>query len=106
MGIGAFMARFLAPPDRARFYSKSYPVWAGTTSLNVDALWAEAGGQGAAPEYLRAASTGPHAPLVAVLTAAGPALHIGISFREAAFTRADVDKIAAGLLRCFDDLTP
>jgi hypothetical protein len=106
MAIGGVMARFLSPPDRARFHGKSYPVWAGTTSLNVDALWAAAGGQLPPPEYLRAASTGPHAPLVAVMTAAGSALHVGISFRKAAFTRPEVDKIAAGILHCFDSFAP
>ena len=57
-------------------------------------------------EYLRAASTGPHAPLVAVLTAAGSAMHVGLSFRTAAFTREEIDKIAAGILHCTDTVMP
>jgi hypothetical protein len=87
-----------------RFYAKSYPVWAGTTSLNVDALWVKAGGAAPPSEYLRAASTGPHAPLVAVLTGAGSAMHVALSFRTAAFTAEEVAKIAAGILHCADTL--
>jgi hypothetical protein len=104
MGIGGLIARLLPPADRARFHSKSYPVWAGTTSLSADALWTDAGGRAPPPEYLRAASTGPHAPLVAVLTAAGSAMHVGLSFRTAAFTREEIDKIATAILRCVDSL--
>jgi hypothetical protein len=104
MAIGSLVSRLLSPADRARFHSKSYPVWAGTTSLGVDALWIDAGGQAPPPEYLRAASTGPHAPLVAVLTAAGSAMHVGISFRTAAFTREEIAKIVATILRCVDSL--
>jgi len=106
MGIAGLMSGLLSPPARARFYSKSYPVWAGTTSLNVDALWIGAGGQAPPSEYLRAASTGPHAPLVAVLTAASSAMHVGLSFRTAAFSREEIDKIAAGILHCVDTLAP
>ena len=106
MGIAGLMSGMLSGPARARFFAKSYPVWAGTTSLNVDALWIAAGGQEPPAEYLRAASTGPHAPLVAVLTAAGSAMHVGLSFRTAAFTREEIDKIAAGILRCTDTVLP
>jgi hypothetical protein len=106
MGVAALVSGFLPPADRARFYSKSYPVWAGTTSLNVDALWIGAGGPAPPSEYLRAASTGPHAPLVAVLTAAGSAMHVGLSFRTAAFTREEIDKIATGILHWIDTLSP
>ena len=106
MGIAGLVSGLLSPPARARFFSKSYPVWAGTTSLNVDALWIGAGGQAPPSEYLRAASTGPHAPLVAVLTAAASAMHVGISFRTAAFTRDEIAKIADGILHCIDTLAP
>jgi hypothetical protein len=106
MAVASVMSGLLRPPARARFYGKSYPVWAGTTSLNVDALWTGAGGQAPPSEYLRAASTGPHAPLVAVLTAASSAMHVGLSFRTAAFTREEIDKMAADIRRCVDTLAP
>jgi hypothetical protein len=103
MGMAGVMLRFLAPDDRARFLAKSYPVWAGVTSLNVEDLWVSAGGK-AAPEYLRAVCTGPHAPLVASLSAAGATLHVGLSFRTAAFTRDDIARIAARFLACVEGL--
>jgi len=106
MGVAGFVSGLLSPADRERFYGKSYPVWAGTTSLNVDALWPGAGGQAPPSEYLRAASTGPHAPLVVVLTAASSAMHVGLSFRTAAFTREEIDRIGAGILHCIETLSP
>ncbi len=104
MGIAGVVSGFLSGAARARFYAKSYPVWAGTTSLNVDALWVGAGGQAPPTDYLRAASAGPHAPLVVVLTTAGSAMHVGLSFRTAAFTRAEMDKIASAILHCTDSV--
>jgi hypothetical protein len=89
--------RLLSPERRARFHRRAYPVWAGTTSLNVDALWAAAPGMTAVPDYVRAVPTGPLAPLVVAVTTAGGRLALGISYRTAAFTRADMDKIAASI---------
>src|SRR5438477_8861962 len=45
---------FLNTGQRQRFYAKAYPVLAGLTSLNVDALWESPTKNGTAPEYLRA----------------------------------------------------
>ena len=59
---------------------------------------ARAGGPEPTPEYLRAVSTGPLAPLVIAVTTAAGVLHAGISYRTAAFTPADVDRIAAGII--------
>jgi hypothetical protein len=85
--------RFLSPDQRARFHAKNYPLMAGITPLNVNALWREAGG-GAPPRYLRAVSTGPLAPLVVAATKAGDALELGFTFRSAAYSRDDVSRIA------------
>ena len=104
MAAGGLIARAVAPRDRARFYRKSYPVWGGMTSLNVEALWAEAGGHGKPQAYLRAASTGPQAPLVAVMTGSAGGLDVGLSFRTVAFTRLDVDKMVADFVDCIDRL--
>lgn len=104
MAVGGMIARAVAPRDRARFYRKSYPVWGGMTSLNVEALWAEAGGHGKPEAYLRAASTGPQAPLVAVMTGSAGGLDVGLSFRTVAFSRPDVDKMVAVFLDFIDRL--
>ena len=88
--------RFLSPVQRARFHAKNYPLMAGITPLNVNALWREAGGS-APPRYLRAVSTGPLAPLVVAATKAGSALELGFTYRTAAFSRDDVARIAGAV---------
>jgi hypothetical protein len=79
-------------------------VWAGLSSLNVDALLARAAGTAPAPEYVRAVPTGPLTPVVVAVTMAAGMLEIGISFRTAAFTRGEIDKMAASILHCVDRL--
>jgi hypothetical protein len=108
MAIGASGAvwRFLSRGQRERFYTKHYPAWAAITMIDVDALWARAGGPLPAPEYLRAVSTGPLTPLVVAVTTAAGVLHAGISYRTAAFTPADVDGIAAGIVASARHLAP
>ena len=100
IAIGAIGAvwRFLSPAQRQGFYAKNYPAWGAVTMINVDALWAEAGGNLPPPEYLRAVSTGPLAPLVVAAPTSDGILHAGIAYRTAAFTREVVDSIAAGIL--------
>jgi hypothetical protein len=90
--------RLLSPDRRRRFYAKNYPVWGAITMLNVNTLWAAAGGRMPPPEYLRAVSTGPLAPVVMAVTTAGDLMHLGISYRSAAFTAADIDKMADGIV--------
>ena len=48
--------RFLSRDERRVFYARNYPAWGGLTMLDVDALWAHAGGRVPPPEYLRAVS--------------------------------------------------
>jgi len=88
--------RFLSPLQRARFHAKNYPLMAGITPLNVNALWREAGGS-APPRYLRAVSTGPLAPLVVAATKAGSALELGFTYRTTAFSREDIDRVAGAV---------
>ncbi len=85
--------RFLTPLQRARFHAKNYPLMAGITPLNVNALWLEAGG-GTPPPYLRAVSTGPLAPLVVAATKAGSAIELGFTYRTTAFSRDDIGRVA------------
>ena len=90
--------RFLSREQRESFYTKNYPAWGAITLINVDAVWGEAGGRMPPPEYLRAVSTGPVAPVVVAVTAAAGVLHAGISYRTAAFTPADAARIAGGIV--------
>jgi hypothetical protein len=108
MAIGAsgVLWPFLSREQRERFYTKHYPAWGAITMVDVDALWAHAGGRMPPPEYLRAVSTGPLAPLVVAVTTAAGVLQAGISYRTAAFTPADVDRIATGIVDCAKGLVP
>ncbi len=94
--IGAVW-RFLSPAQRLDFHAKHYPVWGAVSMVNVDPLWEQAGGAPPPPEYVRAVSTGPLAPLVVAATTSAGVLHAGISYRTAAFTPEVVETIAAGI---------
>jgi hypothetical protein len=105
MGASGIFWRFLSPRRRAHFHGKAYPVWAGTSSLHVDALWRSAPGAAAVPDYVRAIPTGPLAPMVVAVTTAGDAIVLGISYRPAAFAPTDVDRIAKSILNGIAGLT-
>ena len=105
LGLSSLIWRFLSIPRRQRFFAKHYPAWGGVTALNVDALWAMSGPDTSqSPDYLRAVSTGPLCPMVLAVTTARDALHVGLSFRTAAFSRADVDSVIAGFKHCIESL--
>ena len=74
------------------------------SSLNVEALWEQAPGVSPVPAYVRAVPTGPLAPLVVAVTTAAGMLDVGISFRTAAFTRLEIDKMAVTILGSVDAL--
>ena len=95
MRINAMVWWFLNPRRRRRLYAKAYPVMAGVTSLNVDALWRSAEMDGESRDYLRAVPTGPVAPLVVAATTSGNALTLGLSYRRSALTASDAAKIMA-----------
>lgn len=96
MGYSGMIWRLLSPRQRARFHGKAYPVWAGTSSVNVDALW-PAAGNSPVPGYLRAIPTGPLAPMVVAITRTRGELLLGFSYRTGAFSAMDVDKIAKSI---------
>jgi hypothetical protein len=98
LGLAALQWRFLSEAHRRRFFAKHYAVWAGTTPLNVAPLWAHAGGRGPAPEYLRAVSTGPLAPMICAISTADEVVNVGISYRTAAFDASTVDGVVADML--------
>jgi len=97
MRINGIIWWFLDAKRRQRFYAKAYPVMAGLTSLNVDALWQFADRDGESRDYVRAVPTGPLAPLVIAATTSGNALTIGLSYRRSALTAADAAKIASAV---------
>jgi hypothetical protein len=98
--INGVVWRFLDTRRRQRLYAKAYPVLAGLTSLNVDALWESPTKDGQAPAYLRAVPTGPVAPLVVAATSSGNALALGLSYRRSAFTAEKVATIGHFVADC------
>ena len=91
--INAIVWWFLDLRQRQRFYAKAYPVLAGLTSLNVDALWRRPDGA-TAPDYLRAVPTGPIAPLVIAATTCGGAVAFGFSYRRSGLDAGKIARIA------------
>jgi hypothetical protein len=98
LGLAALEWRFLSETRRRRFFAKHCPVWAGTTALNVTRLWSRGSGRGPTPEYLRAVSTGPLAPMVCAISTADEVVNVGITYRTAAFDRRTVDGVVAEML--------
>jgi NRPS condensation-like uncharacterized protein len=90
--------RFLTPERRRHFFAKHYAIWAGMTSLNVDALWRSVAGPAAAREYARAVPTGPLSPMVFAMTTFRGAMHLGVSFRTADVSRQTAGGVATAFL--------
>ena len=88
IGVDRMVGRFRDPRQRLGVYAKSYPVGAGISSLNVNALWR---GPGGAPLYIRGVPTGPASPLVVAVTTSGDTLCAGMSYRT---TALDADAVA------------
>lgn len=89
--------RFLSPRRRRRFFAKHYPVWAGTTPLNVTALWQNGRDDVDAPDYVRAVPTGPIAPIALAITTAGHRIDVGLTYRTTAFDDAAIHALAANM---------
>ena len=97
----------LSAKQRAAFYAKSYPIWAGISTLNLNALWPRTSPTHAAdppPLYIRGVPTGPLAPLVVAVTTVGDMLYAGVSHRTAAFRREEINQLWSGLTRRLDEL--
>lgn len=87
-----------APVERQRkFYPKHYPLWGGITNMNLNALWPPAEGV-ARVDYFRAVSTGPATPLVLSITTSGDRINIGLTYRSAVYSPADIERIKARLV--------
>jgi len=98
LGLAALMWPFLDARRRHGFYAKHHPAAAGITSLNVGALWQEAGAATAGLDYLRAVPTGPLCPVVFAVTTVPDAVHVGIAFRTAAWSASQAAALVAGFV--------
>lgn len=94
MAVDRIVGRFRTREQKMGIYAKSYPVGAGVSSLNVDALWRVAAGE-SAPRYIRGVPTGPASPVVVAVTTSGETLCAGITYRTAAVGPDDILKIQA-----------
>jgi hypothetical protein len=99
MGLAGFEWGFMSQAQRQRFFPKHFPVSAGTTPLNVDPLWRDDAAGPARPDYVRAVSTGPLAPMVLAFTTSGNAINVGVSYRTTVYARQDVQAVVAAMLR-------
>jgi hypothetical protein len=106
LSLAGLIWPFLSVRRREGFFAKYHPAWGGVSALNVSDLWSKNGADNTQSlDYLRAASTGPLCPVVFAVTTVRDTLHVGVSYRTAAFSRATVDGVAAGFIRCIDSLT-
>jgi hypothetical protein len=105
MRANAIVWGFLNARRRRRLYAKAYPVLAGLSTLNVNAIWNSSGKDAPPPDYLRAVPTGPLAPLVVAATTCGDTLQLGFTYRRAAFLAEKIDKIADEFRRCIQSLS-
>ena len=100
MAVDRIIGRMQTPKQRMGTYAKSYPVGAGVSSLNVDALWQS----GAAPQYVRGVPTGPLSPVVVAVTTSGTRMCMGISYRTTAVTPEEAAALGNDLVSRIDAL--
>ena len=96
MAVDRQLGRLQSRKQRMGIYAKNYPVGAGVSSLDVDALWRDAASKPAL--YLRGVPTGPLSPLVAAVTTCGARMWIGLSFRPTAISREDAGALGRDLV--------
>jgi hypothetical protein len=104
MAVDRSVGRFQTPRQRMSVYAKNYPVGAGVSSLNVNALWQSADGS-AAPMYIRGVPTGPLSPIVVAVTTSDDMLFAGVSYRTSAVTAENIAKIRDDVLARIHALT-
>lgn len=98
--LRSFMEQLLAltliphfsPKRQKQFYAKYYPLWGGISNMNLNSLWDQSIEKNRI-DYLRAVSTNPVVPLVFSITTVNDTVNVGISFKEAVFSRADYERI-------------
>ena len=116
MAVDRAIGRFQTREQRIGIYAKNYPVGAGVSSLNVDALWKSRdrgsgiGDRGSAqaagtPTYIRGVPTGPLSPIVLAVTTCAGELWGGISYRTSAFDADDIATIRDHVVARVDALS-
>ena len=103
MAVDRVIARFQNRKQRMGIYAKSYPVGAGVSTLNVNALW-RVHDRAHVPMYVRGVPTGPASPLVVAVTTARDQLVAGISYRTSAYTADAIDRIRDDIVRRIEAL--
>jgi hypothetical protein len=105
MAVDRLVGKWQTPRQRMGVYAKNYPVGAGVSSLNVDALWKRTTGSGS-PMYVRGVPTGPLSPVVVAATTSGERLCIGLSYRTSAVTPDVAAALRDDLVARIDALLP
>jgi hypothetical protein len=82
-----------------KFYTKYYPLWGGISNVNLNNIWDQSLSEHPI-DYLRTVSTNPVVPLVFSITTVKDIVNIGISFREAVFSRTDCERIIREISTC------
>ena len=91
--LGRLFSSFFSTERRRKLYPKHYPLWGGITNMNLNPIWENRSGL-PVTSYFRAVSTGPVTPLVLAATTIGQGLNIGVTYRPAVFTAAEIAGIA------------
>jgi hypothetical protein len=91
--LGRLLTSFFSTERRRKLYPKHYPLWGGITNMNLNPIWENRSGL-PVTGYFRAVSTGPVTPLVLAATTIGQGLNIGVTYRPAVFTAAEIAGIA------------
>jgi hypothetical protein len=103
IAVDRIVGRFRTREQRMGVYAKSYPVGAGVSSLNVNALWQPADG-GSVPAYIRGVPTGPASPIAVAASTSGDTLCAGITYRTTAVGSADILELQAHIRKRIDTL--
>jgi hypothetical protein len=102
--LGRLVISFFSTERRRKLYPKHYPLWGGITNMNLNPIWDSRPGT-PVTNYFRAVSTGPVTPLVLAATTIGQTLNIGLTYRPAVFTAAEVGLVIESFLNSARRLT-
>jgi len=102
LAVAGVLWRYAGLARRQRIYLKYHPAFAGLTPLNVNHLRR----RGSTPDgdYLRGASTGPMSAMVISVTISGAAMRVGITYRRAALSRGEMDRVVGNLTHQIEQL--
>ena len=102
LAVAGLMWRCSGRERRERLYLKYHPAFAGLTPLNVNRLRRR--GTSSDGDYLRGASTGPMSAMVISVTISGAAMRVGVTYRRAALSRDEMDRLVGNFLQQIDEL--